>query len=95
VVVLVAPVWMCLQVRHPRIVNLALVAQVFRWALERHLILQQAAAADQLLVLLADQLVAAALVEAPAQMVDLQRQILVLVVVEPDLHQMVVQVVQD
>jgi hypothetical protein len=86
---------MCLQVRHPRIVNLALVAQEFHLAQERLLILQQVAAADQLLVLLAEQLAAAEQAEAVVQMVELQRQILVLVVVEPDLHQMVVQVDQD
>jgi hypothetical protein len=49
------------------------------------------------LVLRADQLVVAVLVEVAAQMVDLQQLILVLVEVELELvrHQMVVLVVQD
>jgi hypothetical protein len=47
------------------------------------------------LVLRADQLVVAVLVEVAAQMVDLQQLILVLVEVELVRHQMVVLVVQD
>jgi hypothetical protein len=47
------------------------------------------------LVLRAEQLVVAVLVEVAAQMVDLQQLILVLVEVELVRHQMVVLVVQD
>jgi hypothetical protein len=57
--------------------------------------LRPAAAADQLLVLLVDHLAAAVLVEAAAQMVDLQQRILDLAVALQVLHQMVVQAVQD
>jgi hypothetical protein len=57
--------------------------------------LLQVAVVDPLLVLLVDHQAAAVLVEAAAQMVDLQQRILDLVVALQVLHQMVVQAVQD
>jgi hypothetical protein len=86
---------MSLRAHQPRIVNLVRVAQEFPLAQERLLILLQAAAADQLLALRADQLAAAEQAEVAAQMVDLQRQTLVLAVVEQVLHPMLAQVAQD
>jgi hypothetical protein len=96
VVVLALLVVMCLQAHHLQIVYRVQVAQEFHLVPERLLILLQVAVVVHLeLPVRADQLAAAALVETRPQMVDLQRQILDLAVVELVLHQMVVQVVPD